>query len=113
MTMQIASREDVRRLMRVTSPLAPNQRIVVILYASHDQDPDSGAVPVDAKELAAEINMDPSLFSRLRGQLVERGWMEKIDDTVYYRLTAKADGSDNVLPLRRPGGDGEHQARRA
>lgn len=111
--MQIDSREDVRKLMRLTSGLAPNQRMVVMLYAAHDQDPSSGAVPMDAKELAAEINMDPSLFSRLRGQLVERGWMEKIEDTVYYRLTSKADGHDNVLPLRRAGGDSRHQVRRA
>ncbi|MFD5437361.1 replication initiation protein, RepL2 [Kitasatospora sp. NPDC127067] len=111
--MQINSREDVRKIMRLTSALAPNQRQVVMLYASHDQDPSSGAVPLDAKELAAEINMDPSLFSRLRGQLVERGWMEKIDDTVYYRLTSKADGNDNVLPLRRTGGDSGRQARQA
>ncbi|WP_329572877.1 replication initiation protein, RepL2 [Kitasatospora sp. NBC_01266] len=107
--MQINSREDVRRLMSVTSSLPPNQRIVVLLYATHEQDPGSGAVPVDAKELAGEINMDPSLFSRLRGQLVTAGWMEKIEDTVYYRLTSKAGGDDNVVPMRqRSRADGRH-----
>ncbi|MFJ4679253.1 replication initiation protein, RepL2 [Kitasatospora sp. NPDC088783] len=111
--MQIESRHDVVKIMKRVSGLAPNLRQIVMLYASLDQDPSTGAVPIDAKEIAAEINMDPSLFSRLRGQLVERGWMEKIEDTVYYRLTSLADSPDNVLPLRRTGPTNPHEAKRA
>ncbi len=111
---QIQSAEDVKAMLKRTADLPPNQRVVVLLYAASRQNERTGAVMATGQDLAAEIDMNPSLFSRLRLALTRSGWLEKVSDSSpYYRLTPKADGDNNVLPLRRAGGDGEHQARRA
>jgi DNA-binding MarR family transcriptional regulator len=91
--MQIHSRDDVLSLLRRTAKvLNPNQRIVVMLYASVDQRAD-GAVIKKASDLAQMAGITAPALSRTRKELVERGWMEEagnIGPMKIYRLTPKA-----------------------
>ncbi|MEF9908615.1 replication initiation protein, RepL2 [Streptomyces flavovirens] len=104
--MNIECREEIRDLLKVTSDLPPLQRLVIILYASMDQD-DTGTVNATGAMLAAEAGMTPQLFSRVRRELVAAGWLEenpalRVGNVRYYRLTSKAvfGLDDNVIPLR-------------
>lgn len=92
--MNIECREEIRDLLKLTKDLPPLQRLVVILYASMDQD-ETGTVPVTGLHLAAEAGMTPQLFSRVRRELVSSGWLEenpamRIGNVRFYRLTEKA-----------------------
>jgi DNA-binding MarR family transcriptional regulator len=74
--MRIHDAEDVQYLLRKTGRvLNPNQRIVVMLYASSEQRPD-GTVMIRASELAATAGMTPPVLSRTRKELLEAGWLE-------------------------------------
>lgn len=103
--MNIECREEVVDLLRRTSELPPLQRIVVLLYASKDQT-DTGTVPETAASMAGDLGMLPQLFTRVRRQLIEGGWLEedpemRVGKVRYYRLTPKATGgTDNVVQLR-------------
>lgn len=86
---RITSGEDVQKLLRRTGGvLTPNQRIVVMLYASSEQNPD-GTVMIRATELAEIAGMKPPVFSRTRRELAEEGWLEErgsIGNVKVYRL---------------------------
>ncbi|MFH8797671.1 replication initiation protein, RepL2 [Streptomyces sp. NPDC017941] len=103
--MNIECREEVVYLLKRTSELPPLQRIVILLYASKDQT-DTGTVPETAAAMAEELGMLPQLFTRVRRQLIDGGWLEedaamRIGKVKYYRLTPKATGgTSNVIPLR-------------
>ncbi|MFI2764869.1 replication initiation protein, RepL2 [Streptomyces echinatus] len=75
-------------LRRTGRVLNPNQRIVVMLYASSAQRPD-GTVMIKASELAATAGMTPPVLSRTRKELVEAGWLEvtgSVGSVKHYRL---------------------------
>ncbi|EGJ72632.1 hypothetical protein STTU_p0020 (plasmid) [Streptomyces sp. Tu6071] len=85
--------------------LTANQRLVLMLYATHKTDR-SGAVPVTAAELAAHLGLAPTVFSRTRRQLVAGGWLEESErfgHIRFYRLAPKSTGEQVVVPLRRTG----------
>ncbi|MEV1040522.1 replication initiation protein, RepL2 [Streptomyces sp. NPDC050204] len=92
-----------REVLRRSGELTPNQRLVLQLYAVMPKEP-SGAVRRTARELAEdELGWTPSLFSRVRGQLVEGGWLEfvdKLSNSPIYRLGERATGRRTVIPLR-------------
>ncbi|WP_328335877.1 MULTISPECIES: helix-turn-helix transcriptional regulator [unclassified Streptomyces] len=69
--------DDVQKLLMKTGHvLTPNQRIVVMVYASSEQNPD-GTVMTRALDLATVAGMKPPVFSRTRRELVEEGWLEE------------------------------------
>jgi DNA-binding MarR family transcriptional regulator len=80
--MKVHNADDVIYLLRRTGEglgskrLSPNQRLVVILYASSEQTAD-GTVVIRATELAATVGMTASVLSRTRKELVELGWLEE------------------------------------
>lgn len=80
--MKINGADDVIYLLRRTGEgmgskrLSPNQRLVVLLYASSEQD-QNGTVIIRATELAATVGMTASVLSRTRKELVELGWLEE------------------------------------
>lgn len=88
--MRINDAEDVQYLLRKTGrKLNPNQRIVVMLYASSDQNAD-GTVTTRATDLAETAGMTPPVFSRTRKELCEAGWLEetgKFGRVKLYRLS--------------------------
>jgi hypothetical protein len=50
------------------------------------------------------VGMFPTVFSRMRRQVVEAGWLEETERLAhisYYRLSAKSTGEEIVVPLRR------------
>ncbi|MGW3458314.1 replication initiation protein, RepL2 [Streptomyces olivaceoviridis] len=102
--MNIESREEIRDLLKLTKELPSLQRLVVILYASMDQD-DTGTVTVTGLNLAAEAGMTPQLFSRVRRELVASGWLEenpvlRIGNVRFYRLTEKANPNADAAILQ-------------
>ncbi|MFI8194772.1 replication initiation protein, RepL2 [Streptomyces sp. NPDC085946] len=82
--------DDVQRLLRMTGgTLTPNQRIMVMLYTSSEQNPD-GTVMTRATKLAEIAGMRLPVFSRTRRELVEEGWLEErgsIGTVKVYRLS--------------------------
>jgi DNA-binding MarR family transcriptional regulator len=90
-------------LLQRTAGLTAGQRLVVLMYAMLANDR-TGAVDMTGKELAALLNLSPTVFSRTRKHLVEAGWLEECDrlgHIHYYRLTDKATGKEVVVHLRR------------
>ncbi|MFD7961329.1 replication initiation protein, RepL2 [Streptomyces zaomyceticus] len=88
--MRIEGAEDVQYLLQKTgeAKLNPNQRIVVMLYASSPQKPD-GTVETKATDLARTAGMTPPVLSRTRRELVDAGWLEatqKFGRVQIYRL---------------------------
>ncbi|MGW7256877.1 helix-turn-helix domain-containing protein [Streptomyces sp. NPDC054834] len=101
--MKAADGEYYRAVLRRTAGLSPSQRLIVLLYAMMPTDR-AGAVRMTGQELAAEVDMTPTVFSRMRRQLVEAGWLEQSDrfsNIVYFRLTSRATGEENVVSMRR------------
>ncbi|MFF1680768.1 replication initiation protein, RepL2 [Streptomyces sp. NPDC058256] len=92
-----------REVLRRSEDLTPNQRLLLQLYAIMPKEP-GGAVRKTARELAEDwLGWKPSLFSRVRGQLVEDGWLEfvdKLSNSPIYRLGERATGQRTVIPLR-------------
>lgn len=90
--MRIHDAEDVRYLLKKTGrKLSPNQRIVVMLYASAEQNAD-GTVATRATDLAETAGMTPPVFSRTRKELCEAGWLEetgRFGRVKIYRLAPK------------------------
>lgn len=92
-----------REVLRRTEGLKPNERLLLQLYATVPKEP-SGAVRKTARELAEnELGWTPTLFSRVRGQLVEDGRLELVDklsnSPIY--LAERATGRRTVTPLRK------------
>lgn len=90
-------------LLRRTAGLTANQRVIVLTYAMLPADR-GGAVVKTAQDLAELLGLSPTVFSRIRRQLIEGGWLEESDrlgHIRYYRLTSKATGEQVVIPLRR------------
>lgn len=87
--MRIHDAADVQYLLSKTGRvLSPNQRLLVLLYASSEQRPD-GTVLIKASELAATAGMTAPVFSRTRKELVAAGWMEEtghVGNVKLYRL---------------------------
>ncbi|MDA5145937.1 replication initiation protein, RepL2 [Streptomyces sp. NPDC005395] len=87
--MRIHDAADVQYLLKKTGRvLSPNQRIVVMLYASSEQRPD-GTVMIKASTLAATAGMTPPVLSRTRKELLEAGWLEvtgSVGSVKHYRL---------------------------
>lgn len=87
--MRIYDAEDVQYLLKKTGRrLSPNQRIVVMLYASSEQNAD-GTVVTRATDLAETVGMTPPVLSRTRKELCEAGWLEetgKFGQVKLYRL---------------------------
>ncbi|MFI7012234.1 replication initiation protein, RepL2 [Streptomyces sp. NPDC050145] len=92
--MKIQGPEDVVDVLRRTGRvLSPNQRLVVLLYASVKQEPD-GSVVVRASELAEIVGMNAPSFSRTRKELVALGWLEeagRVGQVKLYRLAEQED----------------------
>ncbi|MER6563298.1 replication initiation protein, RepL2 [Streptomyces sp. NPDC001027] len=92
-----------REVLRRSEALSPNQRLVLQLYAIMPKEP-GGAVRKTARALAEdELGWKPTLFSRVRGQLIEDGWLEYVDklsNSPIYRLGERATGQRTVIPLR-------------
>ncbi|MEZ0095297.1 helix-turn-helix domain-containing protein [Streptacidiphilus sp. EB129] len=85
-----------------SSDLTPVQRLVVVLYALSSTDR-GGVVRKTGQDLAAELGMTPSTFSRTRKQLVDAGWLElseKFAHIAYYRLAPRALGESTVVQMR-------------
>jgi DNA-binding MarR family transcriptional regulator len=96
-------KEQHLALLRRTAGLSPNQRLIVLLYAMVPTDR-AGAVCKTGQELSDLVGLTPTMFSRIRRQLVEAGWLEESGHFAhikYYRLTSKATGEQIVVPLRR------------
>ncbi|MFF9901198.1 replication initiation protein, RepL2 [Streptomyces longispororuber] len=78
--MKIRDSEDVRYLLKKTGRrLNPNQRLVVLLYASSEQRPDGGVME-KASDLAETLGMTPAAFSRTRKELAAEGWLEAVEN---------------------------------
>ncbi len=81
-------------LLQKTAGLTANQRLIVMLYALLAPERD-GTVRKTAAQLAALLNLSPTVFSRLRRQMITDGWLEegdKLGHIRYYRLSPKATG---------------------
>ncbi|MEZ0069934.1 DNA-binding MarR family transcriptional regulator [Streptacidiphilus sp. MAP12-20] len=94
---------DIRALLRRTGELTPTQRLVVMLYALSATDR-GGVVRETGRDLASQLNMTPTVFSRMRKQLVFLGWLEeseKFAHIAYFRLSPRALGEQVVVPMRR------------
>ncbi|MEV8476229.1 replication initiation protein, RepL2 [Streptomyces sp. NPDC051173] len=89
-------------VLRRTRKLKPNQRLLLQLYALAPKAP-NGAVKRTAAALAEELGWTPSLFSRVRKELVKEGWLEEVDRVTnipIYRLGEESTGERRVVPLR-------------
>ncbi|MEY9878191.1 DNA-binding MarR family transcriptional regulator [Streptacidiphilus sp. MAP12-33] len=99
----MTSKSDYKALLRRTHDLTPAQRLVVMLYALSDSDR-GGVVRETGQDLAEQLGMTPTVFSRIRKQLVEAGWLEqseKFAHITYFRLSPQALGEQTVVPMRR------------
>jgi DNA-binding MarR family transcriptional regulator len=99
-----AAQEKFKAFLRRTAGLTANQRLILQMYVNLATDR-SGTVEMPGKELALLIGLAPPVFSRLRKQLIEDGWLEESGRPHgrihYYRLAPKATGEQVVVPLRR------------
>jgi len=96
-------RHKYQTLLRRTAGLTANQRLILLTYA-HLQTDRNGTVERTAAELADLLGLSPTVFSRLRKQLVTDQWLEQSDrlgSIRYYRLASKVTGEHVVVPLRR------------
>lgn len=94
---------DYKALLCRTGDLTPTQRLIVMLYALSASDR-SGVVRETGQDLAEQLSMTPTVFSRVRKQLVTAGWLEESErfaHIAYYRLSPQALGEQNVIPMRR------------
>jgi hypothetical protein len=84
--------------------LTANQRLILMAYSMLTTER-SGVVLKTGAELAKLLDLDPTVFSRLRRGLIREGWLEEsgspLGNIRYYRLSEKATGDQVVVPLRR------------
>lgn len=99
------SLEDLRALLGRAKDLSPNQRLLLAFY---------GTLPAGkqgteqtGQALALEMGWAPTVFSRIRTELVEGGWLDeygRFNNVRYYRLSDQAMGRrSKVVRLRRAG----------
>ena len=85
--------------------LAASQRLILVTYSMLSGAERSGVVLKTGTELAKLLDLDPTVFSRLRRGLIKEGWLEEsgtpLGNIRYYRLSEQATGSQVVVPLRR------------
>jgi hypothetical protein len=99
----MTEKSDYQALLRRTCTLTPAQRLVVLLYAFCEADR-GGVVRQTGRDLAQQLGMTPTVFSRLRKQLVQTGWLEESERFAhisYFRLSPQALGERTVVPMRR------------
>lgn len=93
---------EYQALLRRTCDLTPAQRLVLMLYAVSEADR-GGVVRETGRDLAQQLGITPTVFSRLRKQLVQSGWLEESERFAhisYYRLSPQALGERTVVPMR-------------
>jgi hypothetical protein len=101
-----ADKQAVLDLLRSTSGsgLTANQRLILMVYSMLATER-SGVVRKTGAELAKLLDLDPTVFSRLRRGLIKEGWLEEsgpaLGNIRYYRLSEKSTGEQVVIPLRR------------
>jgi DNA-binding MarR family transcriptional regulator len=95
-------------LLRTTADRTATERLILLTYVMLSSAERGGIVNKTGVELANLLNLAPTVFSRLRRQLVEDGYLEespqhRLGNIRYYRATTKVwRGSRNVVvPLRR------------
>lgn len=96
-------RQQYQELLQRTTGLTANQRLIVLTYAHLPTDR-TGTVQRTASELAQLLGLSPTVFSRLRKQLIANEWLEqsgRLGSIRYYRLAPRVTGRDVVVPLRR------------
>ncbi|WP_037599622.1 helix-turn-helix domain-containing protein [Streptacidiphilus rugosus] len=99
----MTEKNEYRALLCRTSDLTPAQRLVIMLYALSHSDR-GGVVRETGQALAEQLGMTPTVFSRIRKQLVQAGWLEeseKFAHITYFRLSPQALGEQTVVPMRR------------
>jgi DNA-binding MarR family transcriptional regulator len=101
-------KQDFVRFLQTTADRTATERLILLTYVTLSSDERGGIVNKTGVELAKLLNLAPTVFSRLRRQLVEDGYLEespqhRLGNIRYYRLTAKVSrGSGTVvIPLRR------------
>ncbi|MFD9496860.1 replication initiation protein, RepL2 [Streptomyces sp. NPDC060005] len=101
--MSTLSREELQGLFRSTVDLSPQQRLIVMLYASIEPEA-SGAVRRTSADLAELSGYNSQSFSRARKDVIRAGYLvevpeERVGVVRYYALSPKALGrEDDTLP---------------
>ncbi len=94
-------------VLRASHGLPPNQRLVLVHYATHPDRTSNGMVEETNEKLAAALGWVPTVFSRTRKELIEAGFLQerkRTGNVRYYGLTAKALGpKSKVSHLRSVG----------
>lgn len=102
----ILPREQFHDFLNNTRELTATQRLILMTYWLSADDP-TGVLVKTGVDIAELLNLRPTVFSRLRRQLVAEGYLEesarhRLGNIRYYGLTRKTTGGDNVvIPLRR------------
>ncbi|MGA5823862.1 replication initiation protein, RepL2 [Kitasatospora sp. NPDC094028] len=89
-------------LLRRTHNLTANQRLLVVLYNDPELVGRNGVIEQSAKDLAGIVGWSPTMFSRIRQQLVDAGWLEQSGGRAqvkFFRLTPTAHGQTRALRL--------------
>jgi DNA-binding MarR family transcriptional regulator len=85
--------------------LTANQRLILVTYSMLSGAERSGVVLKTGTELAKLLDLDPTVFSRLRRGLIKAGWLEESGNPLgnirYYRLSEQSTGDQVVVPIRR------------
>ncbi|MHA6756957.1 replication initiation protein, RepL2 [Streptacidiphilus sp. PAMC 29251] len=97
--------QDVRALMGRAKDLPPNQRLLLAFYATLPSGKE-GTEQTGAA-LAKEMGWQPTVFSRVRTELVEAGWLDeygRFNNVRYYQPSDMAMGRrSKVVQMRRAG----------
>jgi acyl carrier protein phosphodiesterase len=83
----------MRALLSHTKDLSPNQRLLLVFYATLPTG--RTGTQQTGQVLAEAMGWAPTFFSRVRKELVESGWLEEYDrfnNIRYYHLTNQALG---------------------
>jgi DNA-binding MarR family transcriptional regulator len=94
-------RGELRTLMHRARDLTPMERNMVMLYALAENK--SGYVDERAQDLAVELGVAATVFSRVRKSLVVKGWLQQARSEAnirYYCLSDYAYGRQSVRLLR-------------
>ncbi|MFE2350257.1 replication initiation protein, RepL2 [Kitasatospora cineracea] len=94
-------------VLSASKGLPPNQRLVLVHYATHPKRDRHGTVEETNEKLADGLGWQPTVFSRTRKELIEAGFLEerkRVGNVRYYGLTTKAIGRKaKIVPLRSVG----------
>ncbi|MFD5084365.1 replication initiation protein, RepL2 [Kitasatospora sp. NPDC058406] len=98
-------RDEVRAVVGRTRDLNPNQRLLLAFYATLPAG--RTGTQQTGQALAEEMGWAPTVFSRIRKELVEAGWLDEYDrfnNVRYFRLSDHALGRrPKVVRLRNVG----------